>query len=193
MRLSVEALTVTRGGRTLFERLSFEARPGVFVEVHGPNGAGKTSLLRVLAGWLRPQAGAIRYEPNDAPVLHMIAHGDGLKAALSARAHARYWAGLLGGDESLCDAALDRVGLARIADLPARMLSRGQARRLALARLLVAPRKIWLLDEPAAGLDAQGKALLADLVGAHVREHGIAIAACHEPIGPNPAHVVRLG
>ena len=192
-RIEVSGLSLARGGRTLFEGLSWSAAAGGFVDLRGPNGSGKTSLLRALAGLLRPTRGSIRFDGGDAPHnLHLIGHREGLKPNLDARAHAHFWAGLYGQSANGCDAALARVGLAAIADLPTRVLSQGQARRLSLARLLIAPRPIWLLDEPAAGLDAQGKALLDDLVAAHRETGGIVIAALHEPLDAAPDHTVAL-
>jgi heme exporter protein A len=103
----------------------------------------------------------------------------------------RYWAGLLGGALDL-DAILDRIGLTRAADLPTRALSEGMARRLALGRLLVGPRPVWLLDEPAAGLDADGRTLLAALIDAHRGEGGVVIAAVHEPLESRATQTVNL-
>jgi heme exporter protein A len=192
--LSVEGLSLMRGGRTLFEALSFAVAPGDFVEIRGPNGAGKTSLLRVLAGFLPPGSGAVAFAGAPEPdlALHYLGHLDGLKLALSARAHARYWAALLGegGDGAQ---ALARVGLGAIADLPARALSQGQRRRLALARLIAAPRPIWMLDEPAAGLDGAGKAMLAGLIAEHRAAGGLALAALHEPLALAASAVIALG
>lgn len=189
----VEALSIARGGRLLFEGLSFEAAPGALVEIVGPNGAGKTSLLRAIAGFLRPHAGRIALEGASDPALaqHFVAHQNGLKPSISVRAHLRYWMGLLGGDgdEAI---ALDRLGLARAADLPARVLSQGQARRLALSRLLLAQRPVWLLDEPAAALDTAGRALLSELIEAHRAKGGIVLAAVHEPLGPAPSARVAV-
>ena len=193
--LEVFRLSIARGGRVLFQDLSFAAAPGAFVEVKGANGSGKTSLLRAIAGLLKPDAGRIAVAGAEAPelALHLLGHRDGLKASVDARAHLRFWAGLLGGAEAMIAPALDRVGLSSIARLPTRAFSQGQSRRLSLARLLVAPRPIWLLDEPAAGLDAQGRTLLADLVTAHTRGGGIAIAAVHEPLGPTPSQTITVG
>ncbi|MEJ0058891.1 MAG: heme ABC exporter ATP-binding protein CcmA [Terricaulis sp.] len=192
--IRVERLALARGGRTLFSGVSFEAASGAYVEVRGANGAGKTSLLRALAGFLKPEAGAIAFDGVEEPALtlHLLGHRDGLKSSIRGLSHVRYWSGLLGDGHGAVEAALVRVGLARIADLPARMLSQGQARRLSLARLLVAPRALWLLDEPVAGLDAAGKTLVADLIAAHRGLGGTVIAAAHEPIGPEPTHVVEL-
>ena len=193
--LSVEGLGVARGDRMLFEALSFEATPGDLIEIKGANGAGKTTLLRTLASLAKPTRGRAVVSKAEAPelALHLVGHRDGLKPSADARAHLRYWAGLLGGSEAGIAPALTRMGLAAIARLPARALSQGQARRLSLARLLVAPRPIWLLDEPAASLDAQGRTLLANLIAAHRGEGGIVIAALHEALGPAPTRTITLG
>ncbi len=193
--LVVEALTLVRGERVLIRDLSFAAAPGDYVEIGGRNGAGKTSLLRALAGFLRPSAGVVRFAGVSEPALalHYIGHANGLKPAASVDAHLRYWAGLLGGAPSEA-ATLARLGLERHASLPARALSQGQARRLALARLLIAPRPIWLLDEPAAGLDEEGRAVLAQLIQSHRARGGLALAAVHEPLlGCAPALSLRVG
>lgn len=190
--LRVENLALARGGRILFEALSFEAGAAALVEIRGANGAGKTSLLRAICGFLRPHAGRIVFDKLREPVLalHYIGHLNGLKPTASVRAHLIYWAGLLGGDPAQ---ALDQVGLSTQAELPARALSHGQARRLALARLLVTPRPIWLLDEPAAALDAEGRVMLTGLIAAQRAKGGIVLAAVHAPIGSAPSDVVTLG
>lgn len=192
-KIRVDALTLARGERVLVEGLSFEASPGDFVEVRGPNGSGKTTLLRALAGFVKPDGGRIVLEGVEEPALalHYIGHLNGSSASASVRAHIRYWVGLFGG----CDDAgvLDRLRLSAQAELPVRVLSQGQARRLALARLLLAPRPIWLLDEPAAGLDSQGRDMLRALIGEHRDAGGVAIASLHEPLGPAPALSLTLG
>jgi heme exporter protein A len=178
--LHVERLSAARGGRVLFEDLNFAAAPGDFVEIRGANGAGKTTLLRTLAFLAKAFRGTVHFaNAGDAPELslHLIGHRDGLKPSADAQAHLRYWTGLLGGSEAAISPALDRVGLAAIAHLPARALSQGQAQRLSLARLLVAPRPVWLLDEPAASLDMNGRALLSDMITAHRAGGGIVLAA----------------
>lgn len=189
--IEVEALAIARGGRLLFEALGFSAGPGAYVEVRGGNGSGKTSLLRALAGFLKPRAGRIVYRNVEEPALalHHVGHLNGLKGAATAADHVRYWRGLLGGEVG---DALERVGLGAQAGLPARVLSQGQARRLALARLIVAPRPVWLLDEPAASLDAQGRSMLAGLVAAQLDAGGTVVAAVHEGLGPAPAQTLTL-
>lgn len=192
--IRVEALTLSRGGRVLFEDLSFAAASGAYVELQGSNGSGKTSLLRALAGFLKPRSGRIVFDGVEEPALalHYVGHANGLKREASAREHVRYWQGLFASSchESMSLAAF---GLIKQADLPVRALSQGQARRLALMRLHIAPRPIWLLDEPAASLDANGRDMLSEYVESHCLSGGLVVAAVHEPLGPTPAEVLRLG
>lgn len=191
--VDVAGVTLARGERVLVRELSFRAGAGDYIEVRGGNGVGKTTLLRAIAGLTRARGGAIAVsgaaEPEEA--LHYVGHLNGLKPTVSARAHVRYWAGLFGAADS--ERALERVGLERQEALPARVLSQGQARRLALSRLLIAPRPVWLLDEPAAGLDAQGRALLDALIASHRGDGGLVIAAVHEPLGAQPSQALDLG
>jgi heme exporter protein A len=195
VRICAEDLTLTRGGRVLVHGLSFAAKGGDFVEVRGPNGTGKTSLLRALAGFMRPSVGRVVVEAGQEPAvaMHWVAHSNGLKGAASALEHVRYWGGLFGGQAIRAEDALDRVGLARQAHLPARVLSQGQARRLALTRLLVSPRPVWLLDEPTAALDTQGKELVAALLEPHLASGGLAVVALHEPLRLAPTQAIALG
>ncbi len=194
LSLRIEGLVLSRGARILTRNLCLEAKSGAFVELRGGNGAGKTTLLRTIAGFLRPTTGRIVFRGAAEPSLslHYVGHLNGLKSSASVRSHLRYWSGLFGAalDE---EDTLRRVGLLLQADLPARVLSQGQARRLALARLAIAPRPLWLLDEPGAALDVQGKAMLTGMINAHCAVGGIVVAAVHEPIGPAPAHVLVLG
>lgn len=194
MNVAVRGLSIERGGWRLFENLAFTAAAAEHVALTGPNGAGKTSLLRAIAGFLRPSAGEITFAgtpDGHESQIHFVGHRDGLKGTIDARAHIRFWANVLGGDAG-ADSLIERLGLTRVADLPARTLSAGQGRRLALARLLVAPRPVWLLDEPAAALDADGKALLNGMIDAHRADGGIVIAAVHEPLGA-PSQTIELG
>jgi heme exporter protein A len=191
----VEEAALVRGGRLLFERLSFAAEPGALVEIRGPNGAGKTSLLRAVCGLLRLNAGQIRVSGAEeaSAATHLVGHRDGVKGGIDARAHLSYWAGLFGGAGELIEPALERLGLGEVSDAPARVLSAGQSRRLALGRLLVAPRPVWLLDEPNAGLDQAGKALVEDLIQEHRGRGGLVLTALHESLSLAPDHVINLG
>ena len=182
--IRVEAVTLQRGERVLVRDLSFAAAGGDLVEIRGANGSGKTTLLRALAGFFKPRAGRVVYEGVAEPALalHHVGHLNALKGAASVRAHLRYWAGLFGVARR-DDEALQRLGLTQQADLPARVLSQGQARRLALSRLVIAPRPVWLLDEPASSLDAEGRSVLSELIAAHRGAGGLVVAAVHDALG----------
>jgi heme exporter protein A len=190
---SVEArgLSCVRGGRTVFRALDLLVRHGEVLSLEGPNGAGKSSALRMFAGLLPPAEGVILFrspgrEITDAEergrVVGWFGHADGLKAQLTVRENADFAVALSGAGGDVAG-ALAQVGLARLADLPAQYLSAGQRRRLGLARLLLAGRPLWLVDEPLAALDRDGRALLRALLTAHCREGGIVIAATHDAIG----------
>lgn len=190
VRLTVSGLFVDRGGRPVLDNVGFSAAPGDAVVVTGRNGAGKTTLLRTLAGLLQPAAGVIRVEDvadPEAPLAehaHLIGHREGLKDALTAAENLAFWRDLLGGRGGLAvETALASVNLAHALDLPARTLSAGQRRRLALARLLVAPRPLWLLDEPQTALDVQSQAMLGRLVAEHRARGGIVVVATHAELG----------
>lgn len=192
--LRVDGLSIARGGRVLFEGLSFAVKPGDYVELRGANGAGKTSLLRALAGFLKQRSGRIEFCAEEEPALafHFIGHTNGLKPNLSARAHIMYWAGLFGAPPGW-DIPLQSVGLAGMSERLTRTLSQGQARRLALTRLLVAPRRIWLLDEPAAALDDAGRAMVGELIAGHCKHGGVVVAAVHEGLGLEPTLTLTVG
>jgi heme exporter protein A len=195
--VSVRSVTLARGSRTLVRDLSFEAAPGEAVELRGPNGSGKTTLLRSLAGLHDPRAGAISIggEAGEARAdrLHLLGHLDGIKAADPVRRQLAFAADLFDADPAGIGAAVDRLGLARLLDLAGAALSAGQRRRLALARLLIAPRPVWLLDEPAAPLDAAGRALLGEIIDAHRAAGGVVIAAVHDALPGAPARRLELG
>lgn len=192
--LRVDALSIARGGRVLFADLSLAVEAGGYVELRGANGSGKTSLLRAIAGFLKTRAGKITFRGVEEPTLalHYVGHLNALKGGLTARAHVAHWRAMLGGAGDVDD-ALARFGLTRQARLPARVLSQGQARRLALTRLAIAQRPIWLLDEPAAALDDAGAQVLVDAITAHRANGGLVLAAVHTPLGPTPNAVVTVG
>jgi heme exporter protein A len=197
--LTAENLALERGGRELFRALGFRAGAGDAIAVEGPNGAGKTSLLRLLAGFLQAASGTITLTTSsqgkivDAEergiYVGWLGHHDGVKPQLTPfetlAFHARYYG--VAGDIA---ATLAEVGLARARDLPTQYLSAGQKKRVALARLKLSGRPLWLLDEPLASLDASGKALAAQFIADHCKSGGIAIAATHEPLGIECAKLV---
>jgi heme exporter protein A len=200
MRLSAWDLTIERGGRRLFAGLSFEAGEGSALIVAGPNGAGKTSLLRALAGFLPLQVGRVALEGGDGErtvgeQAHYLGHADGVKGALTAGENLAFSAAMLGGDSSRRAqlAALAAFGLSHVIDFPARLLSAGQRRRVALARLLVAKRPLWLLDEPTTALDAAAQGAFAVIMQAYLERGGIIVAAAHAPLGLDGARELRLG
>jgi heme exporter protein A len=198
MRLSAADLTCRRGGRALFSGLDFSLAAGEALVVTGRNGSGKSSLLRLVAGLLRPDAGRISFEGGDpelgiAEQAHYLGHHDALKPSLTAGENLRFWSAWLGPAENPFDGALRQLGLQDLAGLPAAYLSAGQKRRLSLARLLTVHRPLWLLDEPTAALDAEGQARLADLMQAHLARGGLLLAAAHGPIGLADAQELKLG
>jgi heme exporter protein A len=198
MRLVGSDLTCVRGGRQVFSGVGFSVSAGEALLVTGPNGAGKSSLLRLVAGLLRPHQGRLKLEGGDleltiAEQAHYLGHQDALKPSLSARENLGFWTALLGGEAAKSDHALAAVGLDELAHLPAIYLSAGQRRRLAIARLIAVERPIWLLDEPTSVLDAAAQAMLADLIRAHVAGRGLVLVASHGPIGLNGAKQLRLG
>jgi heme exporter protein A len=171
----------------IFSGLNFSVSVGEALEIVGPNGSGKSSLLRIAAGFLPPAAGRLALGGDAATgvdqqtLVHLISHLDGLKAAMSPRETIDFYAGLFSRKDSLGD-VLAKVGLERQSDLPVQFLSAGQRRRLALTRLLVAPRPLWLLDEPLASLDVKGRELVVALISSHLASGGIVLAATHDPI-----------
>lgn len=196
MRIDVENLACRRSGRLVFEGLSFTLTRGEALIVTGRNGAGKSSLLALMAGRLRPEAGAIRVgglgEATLAECLHLVGHRDALKTALTAEENLFFARDLLGDPALSPREALDAVGLAHAATLPVAYLSAGQRRRVALARLLVAHRPLWLLDEPTSALDASAQDALLHLMTAHLAGGGLIIAATHAPLAIGGAKELRL-
>ncbi|MDE2016761.1 MAG: heme ABC exporter ATP-binding protein CcmA [Hyphomicrobiales bacterium] len=197
--IAVSGLALSRGGRRLFEGLDVTLAPGDALTVLGANGAGKTSLLRALAGLLRPDAGAIVATGPSGPehlpeICHCVAHHDALRNGLTVTENLAFLAGLLGaaGGLSIAD-ALRMLGVARLAGLPAGVLSAGQRRRASLARLLVAPRPVWLLDEPTTALDSDAQATLVELIGVHRAQGGIVVVATHAGLALPAARRLALG
>jgi heme exporter protein A len=205
--LEARGLACLRGERVVFAGVSFRVPPGAALLLTGANGAGKSSLLRLLAGLLPPAAGALLWDGGDALAdraaharrLRYLSPQDALKPALTARESLRFAARLHGGGGGGggADAALDALGLLPLADLPVRLLSTGQRRRLALARLALASAAgaaapLWLLDEPTLGLDAASVARLGGLLARHRAAGGAVVAATHLPLPLPDAAELRL-
>ena len=182
--LTAHDLSCRRGGRLLFEGLSFTLDPGEALLVTGPNGAGKTSLLRLIAGFLPLEGGSFRVTgaASDAmlpELCHYVGHANGIKTSLSVRENLAFYAEFLGGHSADLADALAAFKLGELADFPAGLLSAGQKRKLALSRLFAAPRPIWLLDEPSVSLDAASVKQLDAALGRHLKAGGVAIVASH--------------
>jgi len=195
MQVRAEGLSAMRGGRTVFADVRFAVDAGEALAVTGPNGSGKSTLLRVIAGLLGPVAGAIVIDPAaEDSALHYLGHLDGLKTALTVRQNLVFWQALWNGrrDDEQIGPALARLGIEPLADLTLGVLSAGQRRRVALTRMLLAKRPLWLLDEPATALDAAGEDAVAAMVEAHLREGGIAVVATHRPL-PYAVRSLALG
>lgn len=196
-----KGLSLVRGERRLFAGLDLEIRAGQAVALTGRNGAGKTSLLRAVAGLLKPaegeiefldEAGVLEAEAARAEGLHMIGHHDGLKSSRSAWEELLFQAQWTGGTEASARAAAERLDLNRLLGLEIRRLSAGQRRRVALARLLASPRSLWLLDEPMAPLDAGHREGFGAVMAEHLAGGGMVLAAVHDPL-PVPCDVVEVG
>lgn len=195
--LQADRVAAFRGERLVLHDISFQVESRGALLLIGPNGAGKSTLLRVLAGLVRPEAGQVLWNgadaladlPEHARRLAYLGHQDAIKPALTAAENLRFPPA----SRTDIDAALNCLGLQDLADIPARMLSAGQRRRLALARVLLSRAPLWLLDEPTLGLDAPA----VDLAGSAFAEHrsggGIIIAATHVALPLPGASELRLG
>ena len=196
LRLCAIGLGCVRGFRNVFSDLNLQLSSGDALALTGPNGAGKSSLLRLLAGLLRPSAGRVALEGDTdegavAERAHYLGHLDAFKTALTVGENIEFWIHYLGGKHDAAP-ALAAVGLESLEHLPAAYLSAGQRRRLSLARLIAVSRPLWLLDEPASALDSAGQEMLAGLMRAHLARGGMIVAATHGPLGIE-AKELRLG
>ena len=199
MKIEASALGVERGGRLVFADLGFRLEAGQALRVTGPNGAGKSTLLRAIAGLLPLSAGQIEVTPaadaRRAELCHYVGHADALKPNLTAFENLSFLAALLatgsGQQPSAAsvEAALARLGLSDVADLPSAYLSAGQKRRAALARLIAVFRPIWLLDEPLNALDLAAQAVITEIMAEHLAGGGIVIAATHAPLAIDAAEL----
>jgi len=187
-----------RGGNQLFECLNWSLGPGEALLLRGPNGSGKSSLLRVIAGFLRPTVGGVTWENQEVHksfgyrlVMHYIGHLNPVKPVLTVSENVKFWSDLNGGQE--VGTAMDSFGLWEIADIPGRLLSSGQRRRVALANLIAVPRKVWLLDEALAGLDIKSAKALLSAVQEHRARGGLLVAATHGELDVVNATNIVLG
>ena len=185
-RLTVEKLACTRGAREIFAGLELRLGPGEALLLVGPNGAGKSTLLMCLAGLLAHDGHVVWHGRSDedrpGTDLHFLSHLPAIKPNLSLRHNLEFWADLNGGSRAAIDSVLAEARLDHAADLHAALLSAGQTRRLALCRLLIAPRPVWLLDEPTSALDSQGDKWVAGLIDRHLGAGGLAVIASHLPL-----------
>jgi heme exporter protein A len=196
MELKAQDLTCERGGRIVFRNVSLSLKPGQLMQLTGPNGSGKSSLLRLIAGLNEAQVGSVALEGGEADLTigqqaHYVAHQEPVKSALSVSENLSFWRDFLGGGN--VDDALEAFDLSRLASYPAGLLSAGQKRRLALARIVLVPRVLWLLDEPTVGLDTSSLDRFVKVMAAQLDQGGMIIAATHVPIGREPDLRLDLG
>lgn len=187
-QLSCQGLACVRGGRVLFRGVSLSLAPGQALHVTGPNGLGKSSLIRVLAGLLPAYAGTVSVAGRMALADERAALdlGQPLARALA------HWCQLDGADLAAIPGALAAVDLAHLADVPVRFFSTGQRKRALLARIILSRAPIWLLDEPANGLDSASIARLGAVIAAHRADGGIVLAASHQPLPMDDALALPL-
>ena len=195
--LSLDNIALERGERRIASGISARVVGGEALLLQGPNGSGKSTLLRVLAGLMPAAEGTVAWDGLDVARdreahrarLTYLGHQDALKGGLTALENLRFWASFNGGN---ADAALKAFGLAKLADRPARILSAGQKRRLALSRLTLSDAPLWLLDEPVTALDTEARGAFVALLKRHLVAGGLAIVATHEPLAIE-ARVLQLG
>ncbi|WP_072369884.1 heme ABC exporter ATP-binding protein CcmA [Hyphomicrobium sp. NDB2Meth4] len=212
MQLVAENLTLERGARRIANGVSFVLESGTALLLTGPNGSGKSTLLRALAGYLRPSEGTVKVRGENgafegssesgevAEVCHFVGHLDGIKTHLTVKENLAFWATYLAGPADAkqstahrVEDALEQFALDALAEIPAGYLSAGQKRRLGLARLAVAKRPIWLLDEPTVSLDVASVKVLTDAIDAHLKAGGMAVIATHLPMELASVRSMQLG
>lgn len=177
--LTVNELSASRGNLVLFDTISFRLDAGEALRITGPNGCGKTTLIRCVAGLVRPDSGQIKCSVENA--FHYLGHLNAMKPQLTVAENLMFW-GRTNGVKQI-EPAIKTLNLNRLKDLPFGVLSSGQKRRTAFARLLLSPRPIWLLDEPTVGLDAASLTIFGAAFEQHLQLGGIIIAATHTPLG----------
>ena len=194
--LRIDGLAGGRGGFALFSDIDMALAPGEALRVTGPNGTGKSTFLRCVAGLVRPDAGSVQVAmggsaADRADTMHYLGHLNAMKPQLTVAENLAFWSKFDDGGD--WRTALEAVGLPQLAELPFAFLSAGQKRRVAIARLLVTPRPIWLIDEPTAGLDAASTERFEALLDAHLGAGGIVLGATHTPLGRAHWRDLRIG
>jgi len=201
MHIIAESLGCVRGDRLVFRDLSFDLGTGKALVLIGPNGSGKTTLLRILAGLLSATIGRLQFLADDRSPLgddahdqsiHFVAHSDTVKSSMTVGETLRFHADILGADRATVSSALEAWDIVGLCDLPGALLSAGQRRRVALARLSLQQRPIWLLDEPLIALDRNARSRLNDTCARHCAAGGLIVAASHEPFLDSAA-TLQLG
>ncbi|MBY3042763.1 heme ABC exporter ATP-binding protein CcmA [Rhizobium leguminosarum] len=203
MHLTAENLAARRGEDLIFVNISFHLAAGEALVLTGRNGSGKSTLLRVVAGLLRPEKGTVKFHDGESgadrhagEVSHYLGHRNAMKNELTVAENLDFWRSFLGNTGSAAalsvEDAADAVGLSGITHLPFGYLSAGQQRRIAFAKLLVAHRPVWILDEPTAALDANADGLLVDLITAYLARGGIVLAATHQPLGLRNSQELKM-
>lgn len=201
MRLNAQGLAARRGEDLLFSNISFDLSAGDSLVLTGRNGSGKSTLLRAVAGLLHLDAGSVTWTgPGEtsrpAEACHYLGHRNAMKPELTVAENMSFWktffGDFAGGSGASVAEAADMVGLGGIAHLPFGYLSAGQQRRMAFAKLLVAYRPIWILDEPTAALDTRAEQTFTDLIKRHLQAGGLLLAATHQPLGLENAQQLRM-
>ena len=190
-----------RGGRLVFANLSFALQPGNALVLLGPNGSGKSTLLRLMAGLIEPLEGLIQWSDSDAGITddpdlhygrtHYVGHADAVKPVLTVTENVAFWARLRSPQSDVAG-AIDKLGIAPLADVPGQFLSAGQKRRVNLARILAVPANLWLLDEPATALDVDAIAALCDAIAEHRAAGGMVVASTHQNLALTDHAVLHL-
>lgn len=198
--LEARNLACIRGGRSVFAGVEFSLEAGEVLSLQGPNGSGKSTLIRLLAGFLTPVLGEIRWAGDDIRSsladyrarLHYVGHADGIKTLLSVRENLAFTCALNSAGNGALDRALETFNLQSLGDTPGRFLSSGQRRRLSLARLVAGDRPIWLLDEPGVGLDAASRTRLEHAIDGHRAKGGITVLATHGDVQVTNTRLLEL-